>query len=95
MVGTFRFKSTLCVTLPNSVRPSALREFVPMTSMDASLLASTRAREGEESSTVRPVTCKAGYSKARRPTTATWFASARVGARPTPKSMPWLPQSSA
>lgn len=34
MVGTFRFKSTLCVTLPNRVRPSALRELVPMTSME-------------------------------------------------------------
>ena len=59
--------STLCVTLPNRVRPSALRELVPMTSMDASLPASIRAREGEESSTVRPVTCSAGYSKASRP----------------------------
>lgn len=34
-------------------------------------------------------------SKARRPTIVTWFASARVGARPTMKSMSWLPQSSA
>ena len=31
-VGTLRFRSTLCVTEPNSVRPKAEREWVPKTS---------------------------------------------------------------
>ena len=55
-VGSARFKSTLCVVEPKSARPSAARECVPKTSIDAPSDSDRSTDVGEGPSTDLPST---------------------------------------